>query len=466
MCLSMIDRARLITAVLAGKTAAHASRLLKLGGGSSAPGVVARWIAPAVLTQVVARLPQGVVLVAGTNGKTTTARMIADTLRDAGLRLIFNRTGANLVSGLTAEAIARSAVDGTPDADMALFEVDEAALPRAIAETRPRLVVLHNLFRDQLDRYGEVDTIARTWRAALDTLPAAAVVLLNADDPAIAQLAEGLVARTVFYGIDDTRQASNASAHIADSQFCRCGASYSYSARFYAHIGHYRCPACGRSRPQPQYRLVSVVLHGTAATQLTIAAGEVHTPLTLPLPGLYNAANALAAFAVARELGIAAGRVQQSLARFSAAFGRVERVNADGRPLLLILIKNPVGAGEAVRMLTSTNDLHMLIVINDRDADGTDVSWLWDADFEQLAGHVAHATVAGTRAEDMAVRLKYAGIAADQITVIAAIPAALDAALTTLPADTTLYVLPTYTAMLELRSELVRRGWARPFWED
>ncbi len=458
---------QLILAIAAGKGAGLLSRTLGRGGGTTLPGTVARRLYAHTLRALSASLPDGVTLVAGTNGKTTTARMLAAILAADGRPPLHNRAGANLVSGLTATAVAGSDLAGRPLAAIGLFETDEAAFPQALAETAPRLVLLHNLFRDQLDRYGEVDTIAQTWRAALATLPATATVLLNADDPLIASLGDGLAARVRFYGIEDTRHVSDATSHIADSQFCRrCGAPYVYSARFYGHIGHYACRQCGLARPAPHYALTSVELDGTSGSRLTIALPHGELALNLPLPGLYNAANALAAAAAASELGAQPPIIQTTLASFASAFGRVERIDAGGRPLLLALIKNPIGASETVRMLAGAAPLQLLVVINDRDADGTDVSWLWDADFETLAGLVAGAVVSGTRAADMAVRLKYAGVAPEQIVLEPELAAALDAALAALPPGQTLYALPTYTAMLELRAELVRRGWAKPFWED
>jgi UDP-N-acetylmuramyl tripeptide synthase len=474
----MID-VRLLLAVAAGKSAGVASRVLRRGGGTTLPGVVARRIDPQALRKLAASLPQGVVLVSGTNGKTTTTRMIAATLADGGLAPLHNRAGANLISGVTATALAGASLDGRPPARIGLFETDEAAFPGIAAETAPRLVVLHNLFRDQLDRYGEVDTVAQGWRSALERLPATTTVLLNADDPAVAALGAGLSARVRYYGLNDLRHASGAAAQIGDARFCRrCGAPYRYTALFYAHVGHYGCDACGAARPTPAYALERLDLRGAddAILYLTFPGGAME--LHLPLPGLYNAINALAAIAACLELGVPAPRIRATLERFDAAFGRIERVDAGGRPLLIALIKNPIGATETIRMLTDALNverstlsvqratLHLLILINDRHADGTDVSWLWDAEFERLAGHVAHATIGGTRAADMAVRLKYAGVELERLTVVDDPAGALDAALERLPPGATLYALPTYTAMLDLRAELVRRRWARPFWED
>ena len=465
---------RLMTAILAGKVVGFASRRLGRGGGTNLPGLVARRIYPATLRALSARLKGGVILVAGTNGKTTTTRMIATALENAGRHVLHNRAGANLVSGLTASTLAGSSLHGQLQAELGLFEVDEAALPQAIAETNPRLVLLHNLFRDQLDRYGEVDTIMRQWRTALERLPASATVLLNADDPSTAYLGQGLQARVRYYGLDDLRHASDSGVHIADAQFCKhCGERYDYQPRFYAHIGHYVCPHCGARRPQPDMTLMQLDLHGERGAELLIGQdkGEPFA-LHIGIPGLYNALNALAATAALLELGVPREQIQATMAHFSAAFGRIERVDAAGRPLLLALIKNPIGASETVRMLTEQPagepavQLALLIIINDRHADGTDVSWLWDADFERLAGHVANVVVSGTRAADMAVRLKYAGIEPQSIQLEPDMNIALDLALKSTPAATTLYVLPTYTAMLELREILVARGWVRPFWED
>ncbi len=455
-------------AVQAGKLITGLSRGLRLGGGTNLPGSIARRLAPQVLHELAACLPHGVVLISGTNGKTTTARMLAGVLEAGGLHVLHNRAGANLVSGLTATMLNGTDLLGRTRADIGLFETDEAALPQALAETQPRLVLIHNLFRDQLDRYGEIDTVAGKWRSALASLPPTATVLLNADDPAVAYLGHDLAAQVCYYGIEDSRHASGSAAHIADSQFCqRCGTRYHYQHAFYAHIGHYACPACGLHRPTPQIALQRLELHGTQASRLLLTYPGGALDLELPLPGLYNALNALAACAAGLLLAITPAAIRGSLEQFSAAFGRIERVVSDaGTPMLIALIKNPVGASETVRMLAGNGQpMHILIAINDRLADGTDVSWLWDADFEPLTPLIQHAVVSGTRAADMAVRLKYAGVPANQIQIAEDLAQALDRALRAVPAGATLAVLPTYTAMLDLRAELARRGWVRPFWE-
>ena len=454
-------------AIWMGRAAGSLSRRLGRGGGTTLPGRVARRIAPAVLTHLTQRLPQGVIVVAGTNGKTTTTRMIAALLAAAGWQVLHNRSGANLISGVTATVIDGVRWNGALPYDAALFECDEAALPQIVREVQPRLVVLHNLFRDQLDSYGEVDTIAANWRSALLTLPVSTVVLINGDDPSLARLGRELDCTVVAYGNDDVHSARSSVEHLADAGFCRCGSALDYRVRFFGHIGHYSCPQCGFARPDAAYALRDVVPHALRGSDLTLQLPTGDIRLTLPMPGLYNAMNALAAVATSDILGLAPPYADV-FALFQAAFGRYEVVQTPNHTLVLALIKNPVGASETLRMLTEAwhSRVPMLIVINDRDADGTDVSWLWDADFELLPDHLERVTVSGTRAADMHVRLKYAGVAADRITTVDDITAAIDATLQGQPEGTTVYVLPTYTAMLEIRAVLVTRGWAQPFWND
>ncbi|PLS77107.1 MAG: DUF1727 domain-containing protein [Chloroflexi bacterium] len=475
---------RRAAATLAGKAALQLSRRLGTGGGTQLPGVVARRVAPNVLHELAAGLPHGVILVTGTNGKTTTARMIASVLKAAGLQVLHNRAGANLITGLTATAVAGADLFGRLRADVGLFETDEAHVPAAIRETQPRVVLVLNLFRDQLDRYGEVDTIARKWRAALETLPATSTVVLNADDPAVAYLGDGLACKVLYYGLQDIRHGVGAVQHMADSQFCRrCGTAYVYGPVFYGHVGHYRCPNCGLARPTPDVRLERLTLSGIGGALLAITDAEGVFDVRLPVPGLYNALNALAASAVALALAVPPPTIRHALESFTAAFGRIERIPIAGRDVLMALIKNPVGASETVRMIVGTANnpdahtsaatsadglplLNLLVVINDKIADGTDVSWLWDADFEQLGDQVGHVIVSGTRAADMAVRLKYAGVPPERIETVPQLGLVLDRVLALQPREQPLYLLPTYTAMLELRDELVRRGLVKPFWED
>ncbi|HOG46781.1 MAG TPA: MurT ligase domain-containing protein, partial [Anaerolineae bacterium] len=401
---------RTTVAIGAGKAVRFLSRRLQRGGGTTYPGELAMHVDPRLLERLAGRLPEGALVVTGTNGKTTTSRMISGVLRRAGLQPVHNRSGANLIEGVASALVAAATLWGGLTGDIGVFEVDEATLPLAVSATRPRAVVVTNLFRDQLDRFGELDHVAALWRRALAALPAASTAVLNADDPLVAALGAATPAHVLYFGIEDTRLGSPGLQHAADSKDClACGAPYAYEVAYYGHLGKYRCPGCGAMRPQPQVYAARLELHGTAgsvvSTVLPAGALEVH----VGLPGLYNVYNALAALACGAALGLPQEALRDGLQGLSAAFGRIERIPIAGRQAFLALVKNPVGCNEVLRMLLldeAPKDL--LIVINDNLADGTDVSWLWDADFELLQGRVRSVVVAGTRAEDMRLRLRYA----------------------------------------------------------
>ena len=459
---------RLSAALLAGKTATILSRRLRVGGGTTFPGTVALTIDPLALAKMAGKLPNGSVVVTGTNGKTTTSRLIASIMRAAGLTPVHNRAGANLLGGVTSALIGATGVGGRPRADIGLFEVDEAVLPAVVRESRPRVVVITNLFRDQLDRYGEVDYLARIWRQGLSALGEDATVVLNADDPLVASLGEGLRARTLYYGLDDERQGSPTLPHAADSKSClHCGARFAYSVVYYGHIGKYRCPRCGAGRPQPQVRAVSVTPRGTEGSDLVLSLPAGELPLSSTMPGLYNLYNTMAAVACAQAVGLDPSRVAEAVRTFAAAFGRIERIDVGGKLVFLALVKNPVGFGEVLRtVLADGRPKNLFIIINDRFADGTDVSWLWDVDFELIRGRANFVVVGGLRAEDMAVRLKYAEVPPDQVFVEKDLRQALAKGLAWTPTGETLYVLPTYTAMLEVRQIMHQMGYVGRFWED
>ncbi|HEU5424906.1 MAG TPA: MurT ligase domain-containing protein [Nitrolancea sp.] len=459
---------RLATAVVASKLSGAAIRRLGRGGGTSAPGVVANLIDPNVLDKLSRRVEGGCVVVAGTNGKTTTARMLADILEAAGLRVIHNRSGSNLVRGISAAFTGQSTLRGRPRGRVAVVEADEAAFPEVVRRTRPRLVLLLNLFRDQLDRYGELDTIARRWREALLALAPEQTVLINADDPALAALSEGIEARRLTFGLADSRYLLAALPHAADAALCRrCGAPLRYERLFLSHLGDYACERCGFHRPALDYAARDIALHALDSVALQVETPDGDLPLTVAVPGLYNGYNALAAAAAARTLGVEPATVQAALARFQSAFGRIERVSYQGRTLVIVLIKNPVGFNEVLRMLALSGLADpALIVINDLDADGRDVSWLWDADVEQLATVPAPLYTSGIRGGDMAVRLKYAGVPQERIHPLGPLRAALGQFVEAVPVGGTAYVLPTYTALLEVRGILTERGAVGAFWEE
>jgi UDP-N-acetylmuramyl tripeptide synthase len=467
---------RLSAAVLAARLAQLASRRLRKGGGTTYPGVLARRVDPGVLAKLSRKLRRGSVAITGTNGKTTTTRMVSRILQTAGVRVVNNSTGANLVTGVTASLVSDSSLLGSPASDLGLFEVDEASVPKVASEADLFLLAVLNLFRDQLDRYGELAYTARVIASAFPDLPTGGTVVLNADDPLVASLGRG-AERTVYFGVDDPTLDTGTLQHIADSKDCPvCGTALRYDAVYFGHVGVYRCPNCSFARPEPAYRATCIRMDGPGGTDFLLTTPEGEYEARVGLPGLYNVYNALAAATIAGEVGVETGTAVRGLKEFGGAFGRVERVRAGEKGVFLLLIKNPVGFNEILRTFVAspageagaTSARHVLIAINDNHADGRDVSWLWDVDFEMLANTRSDTLpgfhVSGIRAQDMAVRLKYA-----ELPVRSVLPdrkAALLDALDATPPGETLYVLPTYTAMLELRQVLSDLGYTHPFWEE
>jgi UDP-N-acetylmuramyl tripeptide synthase len=480
-------RPRLTLALLAGRTAALVSR--RAGhGGTALPGHIVPRIDPSAISRIARQLRHGSVLISGTNGKTTTARMVSHVAAGSGLHPIHNRSGANLMTGLASTIAASAGLSGRPRGDVGIFEVDEATLPQATQLLAPRIITLTNVFRDQLDRYGEVELVATAWRAAVASLSPSATLVVNADDPTIVQLIPATKARVLTYGFEDRMVGSTELAHDADRRLCPiCTGRLTYSWTAYSHLGHYACPTCGWSRPRPDIRVTHAVLAddlAQAGTGLTIETDGASATIHLKLPGLYNAYNALAAASTAVALGVSLASIAPLLQESEAVFGRFERIPIGQGALVLALVKNPVGFNQVLRTLTGGSAtstppagsedalLHlqrsapptMLIAINDLYADGTDVSWLWDVDFERLAEQPHRVLCTGLRAHDMALRLKYAGVANGELEP--RLDAALDTALATASSGAEVLVFPTYTAMLELRAALQRRGRVAPFWED
>jgi lipid II isoglutaminyl synthase (glutamine-hydrolysing) len=443
---------------LAARAVGTASRAAGRGGGTTLPGKLLWKVDPGAVDTLAAKLSSGVALVSATNGKTTTTAMAAGILRSRH-RLAWNNAGANLLSGIA------SALVDARRAELGLFEVDEAALPEAIERTRPRVVSLANLFRDQLDRYGELEILAERWRAAVKTLPAESTLVVNADDPVVADLAEGRE-RAVRFGLDDPRHARAALQHAADSKFClRCGAPYEYVAAYVGHLGDYRCPACGHARPPLDVAARDVELVGLTGSRFALHAPAGVVEVELSLPGLYNVYNAAAAAAVAFALGASPGEVKSGLEEFSAAFGRFERIATGTKTIIVLLIKNPAAANEALRTLETGVPPVLVVALNDGIADGRDVSWIWDVDFEPLLPHVARVIASGDRAAELGLRLVYGGLPQERLEVVPPLEEALDRGLELVEAGTDLVVLPTYTAMLGLREILTRRRLVKPYWE-
>jgi UDP-N-acetylmuramyl tripeptide synthase len=458
---------RLSAAVAAGQAAALLSRRIGLGGGTVIAGHVVRFLDPQALRAISSRLPQGSIIVSGTNGKTTTSRLIASMLTLAGVRPLHNRAGANLMTGLTTAVIQRTSIQGIPQAGIGVFEVDEATVPAAVAEIQPRILLLTNLFRDQLDRYGEVEFVATLWREMVQGLPDSTLLVLNADDPLISALGEGRD-NVLYFGLSDTSVGTSEMPHALDARLCvRCGSDYQYDLSYYGHLGHYSCPSCGLRRPEPSVNVVSTVPEGDRGSHITLSTPLETYEIDVKLPGLYNVYNAAAAAACASALSIPPRLIKQGIEQFEAAFGRLERIQVEDRELLLALVKNPVGFNEVLRsVLPADRPCQIVLAINDLFADGTDISWLWDVDFETLQDRPISVVCSGTRADDMAVRLKYALVPPQRIIVEPVLERALEIALSKSEPGETIFVLPTYTAMLEGRTILRRTGYVRGFWED
>ncbi|MEA2655418.1 MAG: hypothetical protein QOI23_783 [Chloroflexota bacterium] len=454
-------------AVWAGKATAALSRITGRGGGTTLPGDVARLIDPHVLRKLSADLKFGSIVITGTNGKTTTARLISWLLEGAGHRVVSNRSGANLIFGVTAATLNSASGSGRLRADWGVFEIDEASLPKAIDEIQPKAAIVLNLFRDQLDRYGELESIAKKIEAALANLPAGSTALLNGDDPRVAEIGSNLNQPPMWFGLDDTTVAEHELPHAADARTCpRCGASLIFDAVYVGHDGVYRCPNGDFQRPTPVITAKDIKLGGFDKLAMTVHSTEAQADqrIALPLGGLYNAYNVLAAYAAGITLGLDPAYIAHRLQDFRAAFGRQERLEFRGRHLNLVLSKNPAGFNETLRTAVDlANGSNFLIALNDRKADGTDVSWIWDVDFERLRGKARALIPGGNRAHDLAVRFKYAGVEASPPETDPG--KALDALVKATPEGETAHLLCTYTAMLDLRAELVRRGWAKPYWE-
>lgn len=451
--------------VAAARAIGRLSRASGRGGGTTLPGRVLLRTAPDAIERLASRLSGPRTVISATNGKTTTAGMIAAALAADGRQPVHNRAGSNMAWGVATALLEQSGTEG-------LFEVDEAWLPRVVAELDPSLLVLGNLFRDQLDRYGELERLADEWSEVIAANEGETGLVLNADDPLVADLGRDRELRrregVTYFGIEDPGQALPALQHAFDAKHCRrCGHPYRYERAFVGHLGHYTCPNCGADRPPPDVYATEIELHGIDGSSFRVATPWGELTVELPLPGLYNVYNAIAAIAAAGRLGVPPDRISAGLGSVRAAFGRVETIEMGDDSLSILLIKNPAGANEVIRTLALEAErqgtgLDLWLALNDRIADGRDVSWIWDADFELLAESVATVHCTGTRAAEMALRLKYAGWPVERIAVVDGVAESLDAALEACSGR--LFALPTYTALIELRTLLSRRGLAAEFW--
>ena len=439
-------------------------------GGTSFPGKLAIKIYPGILSELSRKYR--IFMITGTNGKTTTSRIIAEILKENGISYVANKSGANLISGIATCLISDIKINMTPGSHTALLEVDEAAFRVATETVKPAAVVVTNFFRDQLDRYGELYDTLNTARKVISHIPDATLIL-NVDDSLCASLGNNVSNPVIYYGFDEQAVSSVQEQDPAlnhDASFCLfCKTKYQYKSRFYGHLGLFACTGCGYGRPEALVSVEKVtVLSGDfSAVIFNTPSGKFSAQINLP--GLYNIYNALAATAFAETLGFSHEKTVYALSAFESGFGRMESISLEDRTIQVILIKNPVGFSQVINfLLTVENAAVISFIINDNLADGTDISWLWDAELVVLADiqdRVSAFFVSGTRADDMAVRLKYAGIYSNRITIENDKGAMLDAALNLLRPGETLYILPTYTAMLDIRKTLEKRYKLKYFWQ-
>ncbi|MEM1368162.1 MAG: Mur ligase family protein [Cyanobacteria bacterium P01_H01_bin.15] len=438
------DRIRLSLAVATAKLVTAGVRFFKLGAASVLPGQIARQLHPRLLSLLCEQIHDGVILVVGTNGKTTTSLLLREMLEKNGAKVAHNATGANLLNGLVAALLANADFVGNLNVDYAILEVDENVLPLVLKECEPRFILALNLFRDQLDRYGEVDTIAKRWQDAIAYSPKTTVVL-NADDPTLSYLGQNIEQKSVFFGLNESELYLDEIPHAVDSIYCpSCGSLLDYEGVYLSHLGEFQCGSCG-------FKKGKTSLDSPEWPQVLI--------------GVYNKYNTLAAATVAQEIGLSDTKILEAIAGFKAAFGRAEELTVEGKHVRILLSKNPVGTNETIRAVNQIKKAGKasttLFVLNDRIPDGTDVSWIWDVDLEDLAGAGGTVIVSGDRVFDMALRFKYGRPENSpelELLVEEDLNKAVQLALAKTPTDETLHILPTYSAMLEVRQQLTGRG--------
>lgn len=399
-------------------------------------------------------------MISGTNGKTTTSRILNDILHIGGTTTIHNRSGSNLTRGLVSTLLNKHS------AQLGLFEVDEAALTKASELVQPKVLILGNLFRDQLDRYFELDTLLIRWKNIIKNLPTDTIVCLNADDPRLASIGRYAKGRVLYFGIEQSKEKLKDLPESADVLACpNCDTTLSYDELYLGHQGKFFCSSCQFRRPKLDISAQDIHLEGLQGSSFALKTPLGNIQTHLGVPGFYNVYNALAAATGAIALGQDLNTISQGLQEFKAVFGRIERIPVGNKEILITLVKNPTGFNEVLRLLQGAENESMLLVLNDLFADGRDISWIWDVNMEKLAEQKVPIVASGIRAWDLAVRLKYAG-AKSQILVEENPDKALKLALDQTHPSRTLFVLPTYTAMLGLRQNLTKLGHIGKYWEQ
>ncbi|MGF9890769.1 Mur ligase family protein [Priestia megaterium] len=430
--------------VLAAKMAQKASRMLNKSG-SNIPGVVARKIDKNVLKKL-ADKTEKIIFISGTNGKTTTSQIVGHIFKESGHHIIHNSEGSNMITGITTAFIDNESLIPGKKADVAIIEIDEGSIERVSKEVKPDLMVFTNFFRDQLDRFGEIDILVNKIGEVLKTTDAKLV--LNADDPFVSRLGRiGMEAD--YFGLG--KEAFQFEQHnMIESTFCpECGEPLDYSYTHYGQLGHYHC-SCGFGRQTPKYEILNLEVNKGLSFKTNVGT------FNLPILGSYNAINALAAISVCLESGLTYEQIQKALDTFSVENGRMEWFENKGKQVVLNLAKNPAGVNVSLSESNYNNERKQyLLVLNDLAYDGRDISWIWDADYEKIKNSLTDRVIcSGLRAEDMAVRMKYAGIPEDKIVIINDIEKAVEELVSS---RVNSYVVPNYTALEPTRKALVKR---------
>lgn len=446
--------------------ACRASRfvLRKLGkGGTNAPGCVALALYPDILGE----LAKGVtsIVVTGTNGKTTTSRMIEKSMEDSGMDYFSNKSGANMLSGIVAEFAMNCTLTGKNKHKYALVECDEAHFKNVSKYIDAKCIVVTNVFRDQLDRYGEVTHTLNSILTGIKNSPNA-VVCINADDSLSVSMKDQISNKVVFYGVESEIY-KNRVQEVSDAPYCiKCKTEYVYDYVTYGHLGGFRCPKCGYHRPDAQVAVEKVLESTADSSKILVRFGGKEYEATVNLPGGYNIYNATAMIAAGHVMGLDAQVIINALNSFECGFGRMEKFTINDTDIRMILIKNPAGCNQVLNFLSNLTEPALFIVaLNDRFADGTDISWIWDVDFEKLnniSDMLTGVWVTGRRADEMAMRMKYTGLPTEKIRVIKDYNELIAQAVAQ---DAPVYLMPTYTAMLDIREIFSKSYGFKEFWE-
>lgn len=465
---SYIFNPRLLAAIWSGKIIMNLTRVLGRGG-TTLPGRIALMVAPQISARLSSQLREGSLIITGTNGKTTTTALINNILRETGYQSTHNQSGSNLSWGVASTLIESASWFGKLHEECAVIEVDEGSLPEVTKAIHPRGIIVTNIFRDQLDRFGEIDHIQKSIKTGMELLPKTSFKAINADDPSLTEIQQQDSKNVIYYGLELEIPAYPFQNTGRDIKACPvCLTVLEYSKLYYAHIGHYYCPSCSYRRPEPEIKLTGYKVTDKNITELELNVTGTTIKINVPLLGIYNLYNILAAVACARGLEIPLNIIAKALQKAVPSFGRMEQLSYEGKDIIMALVKNPVGANEVLRtVLDLKGRINLLIAINDNIADGKDISWLWDVDFEQLLNHqgkINNIIVSGIRAWDMAVRLKYAGLEPAKIAVEENLHKALNLSLQKTEPEGKLFILPNYTAMLDMHKDLNRLGLGKPYW--